>query len=72
MLSHGFKWSHADHFLHKGNVDGNPVILVIHVMIFISGKQKNYLNALKDQLKSAFNMNALQPQHKKFLKGQHE
>ena len=61
MLKHGFKRSHADHCLYtKKDEDGSPIILVLYVGdMLLVGKKKSTLNALKQQLNSAFSMKDL-------------
>ena len=61
MLEHQFKRSHADHCLYtKKGVDGSPIILVLYVDdMLLAGKEKSTLDALKQQLNTAFSMKDL-------------
>ncbi|MCO5564143.1 hypothetical protein L7F22_017799 [Adiantum nelumboides] len=61
MLKHGYKRSHADHCLYiKRDEDGSPIILVLYVDdMLIAAKKRSTMNALKEQLKSAFSMKDL-------------
>ncbi|MCO5554677.1 hypothetical protein L7F22_008210 [Adiantum nelumboides] len=61
MLKHGYKRSHADHCLYiKYDEDGSPIILVLYVDdMLIAAKKRSTVDALKEQLKSAFSMKDL-------------
>ena len=61
MLKHGFKKSHVDNYLYtKKDEDGSPIIPVLYVDdMLLAGKKKSTLNALKQQLNSAFSMKDL-------------
>ncbi|MCO5615152.1 hypothetical protein L7F22_069441 [Adiantum nelumboides] len=58
MLKHGYKRSHADHCLYiKRDEDGTPIMLVLYVDdMLIAAKKQSTVDALKEQLKSAFSM----------------
>ncbi|MCO5577282.1 hypothetical protein L7F22_031109 [Adiantum nelumboides] len=55
------KRSHADHCLYtKRDEDGSPIILVLYVDdMLIAAKKSSTVDALKEQLKSAFSMKYL-------------
>ena len=61
ILKHGFKRSHSDHCLYtKMDEDRSHIILVLYVDdMLLAGKKKRTLNALKQQLNSAFSMKDL-------------
>ena len=58
LESHGFKRSHAYHYLcTKNDEDGNPIILVLYIDdMLLVGKKKSTLNGLKRQLNSPSSM----------------
>ena len=61
MLKNGFKRSQADHCLYTTkDIDGNPIILVLYVDdMLLAGKKKETIDALKQQLNTAFSMKDL-------------
>ena len=61
MLKHGYKRSYADHCLYtKLDEDGSPIIFVLYVDdMLIAGKKRSAVDALKQQLNTAFSMKDL-------------
>ncbi|MCO5567515.1 hypothetical protein L7F22_021209 [Adiantum nelumboides] len=61
MFKHGYKRSHADHCLYtKLDEDGSSIILVLYVDdMLIAAKKRSTVDALKQELKSAFSMKDL-------------
>ena len=61
MLKHGVKRSHAYNYLYTNkDEDGSPIMLVLYMDdMLVAGKKKSTLNALKQQLNSAFSMKDL-------------